>query len=150
MGLHHDQLTFTHLGRDERLTGTAGNPIKQPLEHHTQKNVDQYQTSGGERRDLQRGACDEPEIRDHRHMHAPLRQKHRTRIEQAGQSRTTQALRGHMLSVWSRLLGWQKRRTTRLILAALDDRTLADIGVPRGEIDKLSREMERRIIRWHR
>ncbi len=29
MGLHHDQLTFTHLGREERLTGTAGSPVTQ-------------------------------------------------------------------------------------------------------------------------
>jgi uncharacterized protein YjiS (DUF1127 family) len=69
--------------------------------------------------------------------------------ERAAQTRSTQELRKYVLAVWSRLLGWHMRRTTRQILNSLDNHTLADIGLRRGDIDTLLREMAERKARWY-
>jgi len=47
------------------------------------------------------------------------------------------------LDVLKRFLAWRRRRATRVILSALDDRTLRDIGVERSEIDTIARLTER-------
>jgi len=46
------------------------------------------------------------------------------------------------LEVLRRFLTWQQRRATRIILSALDDRTLRDIGVERSQIDAIVRSIE--------
>ena len=46
------------------------------------------------------------------------------------------------LDVMRRFLAWRQRRATRIILSALDDRTLRDIGVDRSEIDAIARSMD--------
>jgi len=46
------------------------------------------------------------------------------------------------LDVMRRFLAWRQRRATRIILSALDDRTLRDIGVARSEIDAIARSVE--------
>jgi uncharacterized protein YjiS (DUF1127 family) len=46
------------------------------------------------------------------------------------------------LEVLRRFLTWQQRRATRIILSALDDRTLRDIGVERSQIDAVVRSIE--------
>jgi uncharacterized protein YjiS (DUF1127 family) len=40
-----------------------------------------------------------------------------------------------VMAAWSRCLAWWMRRQTRLALRSLDERTLADIGLKRSEID---------------
>ena len=55
----------------------------------------------------------------------------------------------YVVAIWSRFLGWQMRRATRLLLMSLDDRTLADIGVRRDEIDTVLREIEQRKAHWY-
>jgi len=44
--------------------------------------------------------------------------------------------------VLHRFLAWRQRRATRIVLSALDDRTLRDIGVARSEIDAIARSVE--------
>lgn len=46
------------------------------------------------------------------------------------------------VKVLDRLMAWRVRRRTQIILSALDDRTLRDIGVERGKIDSIVRAME--------
>jgi uncharacterized protein YjiS (DUF1127 family) len=46
------------------------------------------------------------------------------------------------LDVLRRLLAWRQRRSTRIVLSALDDRTLRDIGVKRSEIDVIAGSMD--------
>ena len=46
------------------------------------------------------------------------------------------------LEVLRRFLTWQQRRATRIVLSALDDRTLRDIGVERSQIDAIVKSME--------
>ena len=46
------------------------------------------------------------------------------------------------LDVLKRFLAWRRRRATRVILSALDDRTLRDIGVERSQIDAFVRSMD--------
>jgi uncharacterized protein YjiS (DUF1127 family) len=48
---------------------------------------------------------------------------------------------------WRYLLAWQARRATRTILASLDDRTLHDIGLQRGEIESAVRDLEAAVAR---
>jgi uncharacterized protein YjiS (DUF1127 family) len=43
------------------------------------------------------------------------------------------------LEVLCRFLAWRQRRATRIVLSALDDRTLRDIGVERNEIEVIAR-----------
>lgn len=69
--------------------------------------------------------------------------------DRAGRTRSAQEVRKYVQAVWSRLLAWHLRRTSRQILNALDDRTLADIGLRRGEIETLLREMNERQARWY-
>jgi uncharacterized protein YjiS (DUF1127 family) len=52
------------------------------------------------------------------------------------------ASRRPRLEVLRRFLTWQQRRATRIILSALDDRTLRDIGVERSQIDVIVRSIE--------
>ncbi len=51
-------------------------------------------------------------------------------------------------AAWSRFAGWKAGRDTRHALNALDDRTLADIGVSRGGIEAVVRDIERRKSQW--
>ena len=46
------------------------------------------------------------------------------------------------LDVLQRFLVWRQRRATRIVLSALDDRMLRDIGVLRSEIDAIANSME--------
>ena len=46
------------------------------------------------------------------------------------------------LDVLRRFLAWRQRRATRIVLSALDDRTLRDIGIKRGEIDAIASSMD--------
>jgi uncharacterized protein YjiS (DUF1127 family) len=46
------------------------------------------------------------------------------------------------LDVMRRFLAWRQRRATRIILSALDDRALRDIGVERSQIDTIARSMD--------
>jgi uncharacterized protein YjiS (DUF1127 family) len=56
---------------------------------------------------------------------------------------------GHYLgAAWSRYVGWKAGRDTRNALHSLDDRTLADIGVSRGGIEAVVRDIERRKSQW--
>ena len=41
-----------------------------------------------------------------------------------------------------RFLDWRMRRATRIVLNALDDRMLADIGLSRGDIDTALRDLK--------
>jgi uncharacterized protein YjiS (DUF1127 family) len=52
-----------------------------------------------------------------------------------------------LASAWRRFLAWQARRATRTILASLDDRTLHDIGLHRGEIESAVRDLEAGLAR---
>jgi uncharacterized protein YjiS (DUF1127 family) len=70
-------------------------------------------------------------------------------VDRAGQTRSAQAVNAYVTAVWRRFLAWQMRRATRLILNSLDDRTLADIGLRRGEINTLFRDIEQRKARWY-
>ena len=69
-------------------------------------------------------------------------------VDCAGRTRHTQALNQYVMAVWTRFLAWQSRRATRLLLDSLDDRTLADIGVRRSEINIVLRDLERRKANW--
>lgn len=51
-------------------------------------------------------------------------------------------------AAWSRYAGWKAGRATRHALNALDDRMLADIGVSRGGIEAVVRDIERRKSQW--
>jgi uncharacterized protein YjiS (DUF1127 family) len=51
------------------------------------------------------------------------------------------------LDVVGRFLRWRRRRASRIVLSALDDRTLRDIGVNRGEIEAAVRSVERLTLR---
>ena len=44
------------------------------------------------------------------------------------------AIKGRFVRAWHAYWDWQRRRTTVRILAALDDRTLKDIGINPSEI----------------
>lgn len=68
-------------------------------------------------------------------------------IDRASRTRTSQALSSYVIAVWSRFLGWQRRRATRLLLNSLDDRTLADIGIRRSDIDVVIRSIEQSRVR---
>jgi uncharacterized protein YjiS (DUF1127 family) len=70
-------------------------------------------------------------------------------VDRAGETRSAQAVNAYVTAVWSRFLAWQMRRATRLILNSLDDRTLADIGLRRGEIATALRDIEDRKLRWY-
>ena len=70
-------------------------------------------------------------------------------IDRAGRTKPAQAVNAYATAVWSRFVAWQMRRATRTILSALDDRTLADLGVRRSDIDGLLRDIEARKARWN-
>jgi uncharacterized protein YjiS (DUF1127 family) len=70
-------------------------------------------------------------------------------VDRASRTKPTQAVSRYVAAVWSRFVAWQMRRTTRLLLDSLDDRTLADIGVHRSEIKAVLRDIERRKAHWH-
>jgi uncharacterized protein YjiS (DUF1127 family) len=70
-------------------------------------------------------------------------------VDRASRTKPTQALSEYVMAVWSRFLTWQTRRATRLLLNSLDDRTLADIGVPRDGINAVLRDIERRKANWY-
>lgn len=55
----------------------------------------------------------------------------------------------HVDAAWQQYLTWRARRATKLLLKSLDDRTLADIGVPRTGIDAVVRVIERQRTRWY-
>jgi uncharacterized protein YjiS (DUF1127 family) len=46
------------------------------------------------------------------------------------------------LDVLRRFLAWRQRRATRIVLSALDDRTLRDIGVERNDIHAIASSTE--------
>jgi uncharacterized protein YjiS (DUF1127 family) len=46
------------------------------------------------------------------------------------------------LDVLRRFLEWRQRRATRIVLSALDDRTLRDIGVERNDIHAIASSTE--------
>jgi uncharacterized protein YjiS (DUF1127 family) len=58
----------------------------------------------------------------------------------AGVERTLGAL-------WLRLVAWHIRRGTRAALSALDDRTLRDIGLTRGEIESVVQDLDAVVAR---
>ena len=45
-------------------------------------------------------------------------------------------------ALWLRLVDWHIRRATRAALSALDDRTLRDIGLTRGEIESAVQDLD--------
>jgi uncharacterized protein YjiS (DUF1127 family) len=65
-------------------------------------------------------------------------------IDRASRTRPEQALGRYLAAVWARYLAWHMRRTTRILLNSLDDRTLRDIGVRRSEIDAVLADIDRR------
>ncbi len=66
-------------------------------------------------------------------------------IDRAGRVRPARELADYLIAVWCRYLTWQARRATRILLNALDDRALRDIGLQRGEIASVASE-----IAWQR
>ena len=70
-------------------------------------------------------------------------------VDRANRSRSGRPSNAYARAVWSRFLTWKMRRATRLVLGSLDDRTLADIGVRRDEINILVREIETSKARWY-
>jgi uncharacterized protein YjiS (DUF1127 family) len=60
-------------------------------------------------------------------------------LERAGRTAPAGALAQHMTALWSRYMTWKMRRTTRVLLEALDDRTLRDVGLERSKIDVVVR-----------
>jgi len=66
----------------------------------------------------------------------------------SGRAKVGKTLAQHLASAWSSCLAWRMRRQTRLILGALDDRLLTDIGLRRSEIDNVLSELEQRKVRW--
>jgi uncharacterized protein YjiS (DUF1127 family) len=69
-------------------------------------------------------------------------------LDRANLKHPQRAVGLYVLAVWSRLLAWQMRRATQLLLNSLDDRTLADIGLQRSEIDRVLREVGWRKELW--
>jgi uncharacterized protein YjiS (DUF1127 family) len=70
-------------------------------------------------------------------------------IDRAGRVRPAKELADYLVAVWRRYLTWQARRATRILLNALDDRMLRDIGLQRGEIASVASEIEwQRLRRW--
>jgi uncharacterized protein YjiS (DUF1127 family) len=51
--------------------------------------------------------------------------------------------RQHAAAAWSRYMAWKMRRAGLRILRTLDDRTLQDIGLTRGDIDEAVRNLRR-------
>jgi uncharacterized protein YjiS (DUF1127 family) len=86
---------------------------------------------------------------------APLRSPAQAAAAQAAggkasslpQRQQAQAMRRHMLSVYSRLTAWRMRRATSIILHSLDERILRDIGLERSEITRAVGEL-RLPPRW--
>lgn len=70
-------------------------------------------------------------------------------VDRASRTKPAQAVNAYATVVWSRFAAWHMRRATRTILSAFDDRTLADLGVRRGDIDGLLRDIEARKARWY-
>jgi uncharacterized protein YjiS (DUF1127 family) len=70
-------------------------------------------------------------------------------IDRAEQTRSPGVLAQYVAAVWSRLLAWRMRRATRIILHALDDRMLRDIGLERSEIEFALRDPRRQALRGH-
>ena len=70
-------------------------------------------------------------------------------VDRASRTRPAQAVNQYVMAVWSRFLARQRHRATRLLLSSLDDRALADIGVRRGEVDIVLRDIERRKAHWY-
>jgi uncharacterized protein YjiS (DUF1127 family) len=50
-------------------------------------------------------------------------------------------------SLWLRLIAWHIRRGTRAALRSLDDRTLRDIGLTRGEIESAAQDFDAILAR---
>src|SRR5436309_2204213 len=65
----------------------------------------------------------------------------------AQRARPGRAVGLYVAAVWSRLLTWQMRRATRLLLNSLDDRALAALGLGRDEIDSVLDEINWNDIR---
>jgi uncharacterized protein YjiS (DUF1127 family) len=59
-----------------------------------------------------------------------------------------QALSQYLGVAWSHYATWRASRKTRDALNSLDDRMLADIGVTRGGIDAVVRDIERSRAQW--
>jgi uncharacterized protein YjiS (DUF1127 family) len=60
-----------------------------------------------------------------------------THVISRGQRRRSglgRAIKGRLVGAWRGYWDWQRRRTTVRILAALDERTLKDIGINPSEI----------------
>ena len=54
----------------------------------------------------------------------------------------------YFAETWLLFAAWKAGRDTRHALNALDDRMLADIGVSRGGIEAVVRDIERRKSQW--
>jgi uncharacterized protein YjiS (DUF1127 family) len=54
----------------------------------------------------------------------------------------------YLAETWMLFAAWKAGRDTRHALHSLDDRTLADIGVSRGGIEAVVRDIERRKSQW--
>jgi uncharacterized protein YjiS (DUF1127 family) len=67
-------------------------------------------------------------------------------VDRAEQTKGPGALSRYVAAAWSRLIDWRMRRATRAVLAALDDRILKDIGLERGEIDRVLGDMQRATL----
>ena len=58
------------------------------------------------------------------------------------------AVGSYFAETWLLFAAWKAGRDTRHALNALDDRMLADIGVSRGSIEAVARDIERRKSQW--